>query len=48
MKDEEARCVATMKTFEVAEKKLREVTTKLNLVESEKNSAEVALSVAER
>ena len=47
MKDEEARCIATMESFKVANKKSQELTTKLTKVERDKRSVEVALDGVE-
>ena len=48
MKEEEARHVATMKAFELAEKKSQELNTKLTKAEQGKKSAKAALNRAER
>ena len=48
MKDEEARHIATVKAFRVADKKSQELTTKLTETKRDKKSAEVALDEAER
>ena len=47
MKDEEARCIAAVESFKVADKKSQELTTKLTKVERDKRSAEVALDGVE-
>ena len=44
MKDEEARCIATVEAFRVVDKKSQELTTKLIEVERDKKSAEAALN----
>ena len=47
MKDEEARCIAAVESFKVADKKSQELTTKLTKVERDKRSAEAALDGVE-
>ena len=48
VKDEEARCIAAMESFKVADKKSQELTTKLIEVERDKRSAEATLDGAEK
>ena len=48
VKDEEARCIAAMESFKVADKKSQELTTKLTEVERDKRSAEATLDGAEK
>ena len=48
MKDEEARCIAAVEAFRVAEKKSQEITTKLIEVERDKRSVEAALDWTEK
>lgn len=48
MKDEEARRIAEVKAFELAEKKTQEINTKLTEAKREKKSAEAALGGAKK
>ena len=48
MKEEEGRCTAAVKAFELAEKKSQELLAKLVEADQDKKSAEAALDVAER
>ena len=48
MKEEEGRHIAAMDAFNVAEKRLQELTTKLNKVDRDKKSTEAALQEAKR
>ena len=48
MKDEEARRIAAMEVFRVAERKTQELTIKLTEAEREKKSAEAALDGAKK
>ena len=48
MKDEEGRQIATVKAFNVAEKRVKEMNTKLTEAEREKKNAEAAFEGAER
>ena len=48
MKDEEARHIADVEAFRVAERKAQELTTKLAEVEREKKSVKIALNRAEK
>lgn len=48
MKKKEARCVATVKAFELAKKKSQKLNTKLAKVEWDKKSNVAALNRAER
>ena len=48
MKEEEARCIEAVDTFNVVEKRIQELTTKLNESDRDKKSAETALEGVER
>ena len=48
MKEEEGRCIACLKAFELAEKKSQELIAKLVEVDRDKKSAKAALDMAER
>ena len=48
MKEEESRCVAVVKAFELVEKKSQELNTKLAEAERDKKSTEAALDGVER
>jgi len=48
MKEEEAKCIAAVDAFNVADKNIQELTTKLNKVDQDKKSVEAALQGAER
>ena len=48
MKDEEGRCIAAMKAFELTEKKSKDLTTKLVEADWDKKSAKVVLEGVER
>ena len=48
MKDEEARHIADVEAFRVAERKAQVLTTKLAEVKREKKSVEIALNKAEK
>ena len=48
MKEEEGRCNATVKAFNVAEKRINEMKNKMAEVERDKKSAKAALDSAER
>ena len=48
MKEEKAKCIATMEAFRVVEKKSQQLTTKLTEAERDKRSAEAILDGVER
>lgn len=48
MKEEKAKCIATMEAFKVVEKKSQQLTTKLTEAERDKRSAEAILDAVER
>ena len=48
MKDEEGRRVAAVEAFNMAEKRVKELSTKLVQIERDKKSAKAALKGAER
>lgn len=48
LKDEEARCISTVKTLVVAEKRIKELNTKLTKADREKKSAEAVLAGAKK
>ena len=48
MKEEEGRRIAAMEAFNVVEKKIQELTTKLNESDRDKKSVEVALQEVKR
>ena len=48
MKDDEGRCTAVVKAFELVEKKSQDLTAKLAKANRDKKSAEVALDVVEQ
>ena len=48
MKEEEARCIEAIDTFNVAEKRIQDLTTKLNESDRDKKSVEIALEGVER
>ena len=48
MKEEEARCIEAVDTFNVAEKRIQDLTTKLNESDRDKKSVEIALEGVER
>ena len=48
MKEEEGRCIVVVDAFNMAEKRLQELTTKLNKTDRDKKSAEAALQGAKR
>ncbi|XP_030938492.1 tropomyosin alpha-1 chain-like [Quercus lobata] len=48
MKEEERRCITAVDAFNVVEKKIQKLTTKLNEADKDKKSAEATLQVAER
>lgn len=48
MKEEESRCIATLKAFEVAEKKSQDLTTKLVEANRDKKSVKAALDMVKR
>ena len=48
LKNEDAHCVAVIKTLAMVEKKIKDLKTKLIEVDRKKKSAEVALASAEK
>lgn len=48
LKDEEARRISTVKTLVVAEKRIKELNTKLTKADREKKSTEAALAGAKK
>lgn len=48
MKEEESRRIVTMDTFNMAEKRIQELTKKLNETDRDKKSVEAALEGVER
>lgn len=48
IKDEKARCISVVKTLVVAEKKIKELNTKLDEEDKERKSAKAALAGAEK
>ena len=48
MKDEEACCISTVKTLKVAEKRIKELNTKLTVANKERKSVETTLAGAKK
>lgn len=48
LKDKEARCISTVKTLAVADKRIKELNTKLTEADRERKSVEATLTDAEK